>query len=240
MSMLKQSGINTVGYLETAISMAGWGVSWVAKELGMEAVIFDPQYSDKHPAKKIHDFHRSKWQELGSTVISIKPFMTKVNFYIVKDRLKEFPNSKMLPLGLPLMETMDETAAQVQSTDISEISTIIICVGSGTICAGVLKGLSDNIKSPAVIGVMSRTGNRNQKEQFIRLKSGTVKNGLLKCVDFRLINPGWEYIDREQLKTPFPCNPYYDQKALRFLLDGYNRIKKPILFWNIGGPSNEE
>ena len=234
MEKLKQTGIKTVGYVETAISMAGIGVAWVGRELRMEVIIYDPQYSLKHPARNVHEFHRQKWQEFGASIVPLRPFMTKVNYNIARKLLNEGPEREMLPLGLPFQETVEETAKQVLMTNLSEISTIVICVGSGTICSGVVKGIASLRNPPSVYGVMCRGGNRNQKEKRIRERAGIEKNGLVN-IDLKIVNPGWEYIDREEIATPFPCNPYYDQKALRFLLDNYNRIRKLILFWNIGG-----
>lgn len=233
MRELKQSGITTVGYVETAISMAGIGVARVGQELSMKVIIYDPQYSINHPARMTHEAHRKKWREFGAEIILLKPFMTKVNFNIAKKLLGSESDKIMLPLGLPLKETLEEMSQQVIKTDLANIKTIVVCVGSGTICAGIVKGISKLKIRPRIIGVMCRTGNRDKKKKNIIQKSGVECGGLFG-IQLEIINPGWEYIDREEISTTFPCNCFYDQKALRYLLDNYNRIERPILFWNIG------
>ena len=233
MQKLKQSGVTTVGYVETAISMAGIGVAWVGKELDMKAIIYDPQYSPNHPARATHESHRRKWKEFGAEIIPLKPLMTKINFNIARKLLAEDHERVMLPLGLPFQETVEETAQQVVKTDLTGIKTIVVCVGSGTICAGIAKGVSRLRIRPKIIGVMCRTGNRDQKKKNVAQKAGVEFDGLFG-IQLDIINPGWEYIDREEITPPFPCNPFYDQKALRYLLDHYNRLVKPLFFWNIG------
>jgi len=49
-----------------------------------------------------------------------------------------------------------------------------------------------------------------------------------------IIDAGFEYTDKETFKCPFPCNPYYDRKAWRWLAENINSLAKPLLFWNIG------
>jgi len=233
MLKLQRSGVTTVGYVETAISMAGWGVAWIARELGMKSVIFDPQYSGKHPARKVHESHRVKWNELEAIVIPMKPLMAKVNFNIARKMLCN-ADETVLPLGLPLSETVVETAKQVQYTDLSDVKTIVVCVGSGTICSGILAGLKSN-KSISIIGVVSRRCKSMNKYKSIKQKAGLLDGRLLDTIGFELINTNLGYIDKVDIDTPFPCNPYYDTKALKFALDNYNKLDKPILFWNIGG-----
>lgn len=232
---LKRSGITTVGYVETSISMAGWGVAWATKQLGMKSVIFDPQYScDKYAGYLTHELHRLKWIEHGAEIIKIYSGMAKVNYNICKRRLREeFSDSVMLPLGLPLEETVDQTAKQ--TIGLPEAASLVICVGSGTIAAGVLKGLRHS--DVKVYGITCReTKDVRRKMSLIVNKAGIFQEGIFADkVKFELINPGYSYTWAVEIETPFPCNKYYDTKALAFLLEHYNRLEKPILFWNIGG-----
>ena len=51
---LKKQGYTTIGYTESSISMAGWGLVWACEQLGLKAVIFDPQYKKTPSLLKYH------------------------------------------------------------------------------------------------------------------------------------------------------------------------------------------
>lgn len=235
MLKLRESGVKEVGYLETAISMAGWGVAWVGKILGIQVTIFDPAYSSKHVARKVHQFHRKQWLKLGAVVVQVTPLMTRINFNVIQKHLfPKDPSREFLPLGLPLEETIEETARQAEITSsLPRMNTVVVSVGSGTVCAGILRGIGNH--PIHIVGVMCRDGNKNRKMKEI-LKRSKVLLGDLWGPDFTLINPGYAYTDKETTLSPgFPCNPYYDLKALKYLVDHYDELEPPILFWNIGG-----
>jgi len=222
---LKKMGVDTVGYVETSISMAGIAVSVLGQKLGIKVVIFDPQYKQDN---EVLIKHRSKWKEFGAELLPIKAGMAKVNWNIARKVMKSYPNSILLPLGLPFKETIEETAKEVQRTDLTGIKSLIVSVGSGTICAGVLKGIGN--KGPNIYGVLCRKGNISKKRKKIFLGSGVLDIG----IDFILIDMGYEYTDRVDMEIPFPCNPYYDGKAFKWLVDNIDKTPKPVMFWNIG------
>jgi 1-aminocyclopropane-1-carboxylate deaminase/D-cysteine desulfhydrase-like pyridoxal-dependent ACC family enzyme len=235
---LKQQGIETVGYTETSISMAGWGLAWACHLLSMKAVIFDPQYKTK---QELLDYHRTKWKEFKAETIPIQAGRAKVNWYLSKKILeKEYGKSaKMLPLGLPLQETINETAKELVITlqSMEEIiNTIVVCVGSGTICAGIIKGLNYFVNYPAkVYGIMSRDGNLKLKKKIVLQKAGIMGKGFFgKNIKLEIINEGWNYSDKSNFDCPFPCHPYYDLKAWEFTMKKVFQLETPVLFWNIG------
>jgi cysteine synthase len=235
---LKREGITVVGYVETAISQAGWGVAWACKELEMTAVIYDPQYKDDYP--ELLDYHRAQWKKFDATIIPIKAGMAKVNWYICKKNLKEIYGEKavMLPLGLPFDETIDATRREVIDTwDAMEVkpNNIVCCVGSGTIIAGIWQGLNEIKADCDLYGIMTRTGNVEHKLNLIEHKAKLHNNGIMKSsVKFALVDPGWEYTDKLEIDCPFPCHPYYDLKAWQWLQLHINILNYPVLFWNIG------
>lgn len=242
LSKLKKAGYTTVGYTETAISMAGWGLSWAGKELGLKVVIFDPQY--KQP-KDVLLFHRDMWKEFGAEIVPIKSGMAAVNWYISKNLLKAYPKSIHLPLGLPFQDSIDQTADEVVRTmeymDAGAVS-IVVNIGSGTITAGVLKGVEkyivDNDISSRieVWGIMGRTGSISTKTEKIYKKAGLYNTPLFPHnVTFYVIDPGWSYMDRSNVVCPFPSHPYYDLKAWEWLVNNLGKLTQPVLFWNIGG-----
>lgn len=240
-------GVRRVGYVESAISMAGWGVAWACRELGMEAVIFDPQHKKPHP---VLVKHRTKWQEFGATVIPVRGgMMTKVNWYdAVKIIKQDMPDVRLLPIGISFPESVEETAKELQWTmDIFwnngvsfDIQSIVVAVGSGTIISGIVRGLSlMNIprdRLPAVFGVTTRQSNLCMLHEKINKLSKTCSGGFLSGPPFHLFNSGYEYTQpvRYWRDPPFPTSPWYDGKAYQWMIQHWDEIPKPVMFWNIG------
>ncbi|MFH1528848.1 MAG: pyridoxal-phosphate dependent enzyme [Bacteroidota bacterium] len=238
---LIERGVRTVGYVETSVSMAGWGVAWACKELGLTSVIFEPIYSEEREDLELLRFHKSRWQEFGADIVPIQAGRAKINYYKAKKILmKNYKNSIMLPLGLPLRETIFETAIIAKTVNAEiDFDSVVVNVGSGTICAGVVIG----IPNKKIYGIMGRTGNTKLKHFQISGKSGiggkSGKFGFLENLE--LVDPGFEYTDRAPGTAPFPCHPYYDLKAWNWLVENINKFKSGrVLFWNIGSSKREE
>lgn len=231
---LKKEGKTHIGYTETSVSMAGWGVAYGCWLLGLNSVIFDPQYKGEHAGKEVLRFHRRKWNRFGAEIIPIKAGMARVNYNIARKILAEkYRNkSKMLPLGLPFKETIQATTEEVRKTRKNHplnFNTVIVNVGSGTIASGVVNGFRDK----TIYGIMGRTGDVKRKLRIISKKGNFMTNGMTG-VDFRLIDPGWEYTEPCKISIPFPCHPYYDAKAYDWMIKNKYELKLPVLFWNIG------
>jgi 1-aminocyclopropane-1-carboxylate deaminase/D-cysteine desulfhydrase-like pyridoxal-dependent ACC family enzyme len=238
-----KSRYSVIGYVETSISMAGWGVAYVAREHGLRAVIFDPQYTRKPGGVDDHlsvlDAHRKRWIELGAEIVPIKAGMARVNWNIARVKIRQlYPNALtlLLPLGLPLDETVEETRSEYHRAVLQlgfRPRTCVVCVGSGTIAAGILSSASQQTR---IVGVMSRTGDRSIKLKKIQSKAGLFAGGLWKTPEFDLIDPGYEYTQRARIPAaPFPCHPWYDLKTWEWLVEHISSLQPPILFWNIGG-----
>lgn len=231
----KDEGVHTVAYVETSVSMAGWGVAWACKKLNLRCVIFDP--TEKAPPL-IHNFHRKRWAELDAEVRPIPPGRATVNYHLAKKALPEDAGVYLMSLGLPLEESVRATESEFIHTIERQIPirprTVVTCIGSGTICAGIVRALP-RYPDIHLIGVMSRTGNLSLKRTSIIQKS-KVPFFLIPDLPsrFEVVDPGWEYTEPCYIKTPFPCHPYYDKKAWDFLVKKVYSFKEPILFWNIG------
>ena len=231
---LKAEGVETIGYTETSISMAGWGVAWGCKQLGLRAVIFDPQYKNTPPLLRAH---RKQWMELGAMTIPLPAGRAKVNYYSSKRILREnWKCSVLLPLGLPFPETVEAASREMLWTLGQGIqpATIVVCVGSGTVCAGLLKALLVHDNNPTLIGVLSRTGSVSGMKDRICAKAGVIVGGLLGTHQLRIEDPGWEYTERAEVRCPFPCHPWYDLKAWEWTMTNLPTLLEPVLFWNIG------
>lgn len=247
---LKRSGITRVGYVETSVSMAGWGVAWIGNQIGMDVIIFDPQQKNVPSTLKIH---REKWKEFGATIIPVPPGRSKINWYRARNFLdKNYPKNEtvLLPLGLPLEETLIATAQEFLSTEnISSFSSIVCAIGSGTIFSGIIRGvkavrsLVDNAFSPLLVGVLTRNGiSLDKKMEVIRGKS-RYHPMVDDPISMVIIQSNYSYskpaslCERKQLPS-FPCNPYYDLKAWEYIVDRWPDHQywcdKKILFWNIG------
>lgn len=232
---LKKDGIKIVGYADSPISTSGWGVAWACKQLGMKAVIFTPTYKTNTPPTLIKQ--RKKYKKFKAKIVPIRAGIMRVSYNVAKLQLKEnYKNSVMLPMGLPFDESVYGTYKEVLRTkNIKKYKTIIIPIGKGTIAAGVWKGL-DTVKSKATIyGLMASTSDTEKSMELIRKKAVLTNIGLFKSdVKFELIDEGWAYKNKAEIKTSFPCNPYYDLKAWQFLVENIAKFEQPILFWNIG------
>jgi len=232
---LKKQGVKTVGYMETSVSMAGWGISYFCGLLGMKAVIFAPQYKELRE-NQIYQFE--KWKEFGGEKRWLeKPNRMQINFYRARKILKdEYPDAVMLPLGLPFQETALEVAKQVQKLD-RFYPSIVVCVGSGTMTGGIILGLKNKGCQSEVYGIFcSPKADAGMKKKILSFSGIGGRPGFFNRNEpkLELIDEGYEYTKREDIACPFPCNPYYDRKAFAWMMKNYDRLKKPVLFWNIG------
>jgi len=242
--------LEVVAYVETSVSMAGWGVAWACSQLDLRCIIFDPQYIPKTELPLLR-YHRLQWDKWGAERRPIKAGMAKVNWMIARKIMKEEFGKKgaLLELGLPLQESIAATADELVYTvanQTSDFGSIVVNVGSGTIAAGLLKGLStlsillDNKYSKIPIyGIMGRSGNLAKKTKKIYSKAELPPAGSLFATlqprpRLLLQDPGWEYTQKSDVDVPFFCHPYYDRKAWEWLQQNIGTIEQPVLFWNIG------
>ena len=231
---LKAQGYTHIGYTETSVSMAGWGVAYCCHKLGLKAVIYDPQYKE---TPDILAFHRTQWAKFRPLIRKVSAGMAKVNFHICKRAMyEEFSGREqkpvMLPLGISFAETIQaaqDEAQKVYTEYPVKFKTVVVNVGSGTVAAGVAKGFP----GATIYGVMGRTGHKGMKMDMIR-KKGDFRTSGFNRVDFRIIDPGWQYTEKSEVNCPFPCHPYYDLKAYEWMVNNFKVLKGPILFWNIG------
>ena len=90
---LKKQGVKTIGYMDTAISMAGWGISYFCSGLVLNSVLFMPSYR----AGFLHnqEFQFSKWTQFGASIVRLEnPNRMRINFYRAKRMLVEkYPDS---------------------------------------------------------------------------------------------------------------------------------------------------
>jgi 1-aminocyclopropane-1-carboxylate deaminase/D-cysteine desulfhydrase-like pyridoxal-dependent ACC family enzyme len=173
------------------------------------------------------------WIKFGAEIVPIPSGRAKVNFYLSKTHLeKNYQKSLMLPLGLPLKETIEQTAKVAYDVENdNDFDCVIVNVGSGTIAAGIVQGMSNTI----VYGIMGRTGSVELKEKQILGKANSVQGGFFGSKRLILVDPGYQYTEPAQDSAPFPTHPYYDLKAWSWLKNNIHLFEdKKVLFWNIG------
>jgi hypothetical protein len=130
-----------------------------------------------------------------------------------------------------------ETVAEVHRTKLPfDDIPVLVSASSGTIAAGVLKGLNEIGWSGDFLVHMGYSRPRK-----------AVLSYMAKMIDWSLervesavtlIDEGYAYADKARPgeTPPFPCNEFYDLKALRWWLkEGRNRYEfGEALLWNIG------
>jgi hypothetical protein len=136
-----------------------------------------------------------------------------------------------MPNALKLPESVVENAAEAQRSlwSLPPSGTVLISISSGTVAAGVMKGLTDRGDYELVLH-MGYDRSETAVRTYINEMAG-------RYLEFRLVNEHYAYADRYKgVKAPFPCNDYYDAKAWSYLnkpgvIEG---LKQPIIFWSIG------
>jgi hypothetical protein len=242
---IADQGFEKVGYVETSVSMAGWGVAFLAPSYGLHPVIFDPQYviTEKRLKRELHlkvlQYHREMWRMFGAEIIPVKAGRFRITYNVTRKQFSGDSKMTFLPLGLPLSDTREETThIAKEESQRKHYSTVVVNVGSGTICSGVVKGFHSS--RAKVIGVMGRTGSVERKRADILRKVGLFEGGLLDYGRFQLVDCGYQYTQSAPGSAPFPCHPFYDLKAWKWLEDNIEELEPPILFWNIGSAPYRE
>jgi len=235
LNYLRSQDIDTVAYMETSISMASWGISYFTSVLGMKSVIYYPKYKQgmKHEQKEqlkiAHKF--------GATLYPIEPpNMLKINFYKARKHFHENFKGQMLELGLPFDETIAEVVMQVDMLQPEHLGgTIVVCAGSGTMAAGILRGIGirNDVKYQRVIATLIAKKKTDVMHNNIFTKSHLTAFDLAR-INLKVEESDYDYSDAEFCECPFPCSPYYDRKTYKWILDNYEKLEKPVLFWNIG------
>lgn len=240
---LSKEGITTFGYMETSISMAGWGLSYFCNKMGLKAVIFYPQY--KGGEKNNQFFQFKQWKKFKAEILPLeKPNRLMINWYRARKLLKnKYPDAEMLPQGLPFEETIQSVAEEIVKDykSFQNIKTIVVCIGSGVMYAGILRGISSienlyNVKiNLTIFGILVSPKNTKRMRTKIFKMAKVPELGFFSFSGkLKILDKGYQYTSPENQECPFPCNEYYDRKAWKWLNDNIREIEQPLLFWNIG------
>jgi 1-aminocyclopropane-1-carboxylate deaminase/D-cysteine desulfhydrase-like pyridoxal-dependent ACC family enzyme len=235
---LHERGVKTIASQDTSISRIGWGVSWLAKK-------FDMTHYNFYPAKKGLNFYQRMSKYWGGKLVPLPgTFSNAFRVAAMKWMARHNVKAEFLPIGLSMPEAVQANAdlVSILPSDLFE-GSLIISVSSGTICAGLFYGTILNNYKTDIYGVMSSSfKNRRQKIIYLVRRTALGLGRPIKVYDSRLklIDLGYKYKQREFLIPPFPCDLFLDRKAWKFLVDNIDKLKEPIVFWNVGGEWDPE
>lgn len=225
-----------VGVLDTVHSKAGWGTAYLCKTLDLPCYNFYPVYVKELDADGNHKLrHNQKVAaDLGAMMVPLSAGRSFILYHQAKKELGRLTGSAgvMLPNALKLDEAVDATAAEVvnYTPDALLDATWVVSVSSGTIAAGVLKGLHQHQPDADLVLHLGYSRSKDAVKKYVFDRSG------VRSDDVVVVDEGYAYKDKvSSLQIPFPCNEYYDAKAWWWLVDyGINELRYPLVFWNIG------
>jgi len=223
-----------IGVVDSIHSKAGWGTAYLCHDLNIPCMVFYP-YTKAQGIDKIGYF-QFRCLDLGASIYPIPATKSAVLWYKARKIFKDgHPTGLLLPNGLKLQETVNQTCEELVNDALAvhlasnPESCWIISISSGTIAAGVIKGLAKLLYKGTIILHMGYSRSRDGLRHYLSKMDCNYAN-----VRIQIIDEGYGYSDLVQCKSPFPCNPYYDLKAWKWLQEHIDILPKNIVFWNIG------
>lgn len=235
---IKNRPEQVIGVLDTYHSKAGHAVAYVCNHLGRKCVDFWPRYKKDGNADAPR-VQQQRARQLGADLVDLPAGRSAVLYHGARKRLMDgYANGYLMPNALKLPESITENAAEALRTapDLPGEGTLILSISSGTVAAGVLLGFKQAgiLDGYDVILNMGYSRSQDSTRAYIERAAGIQLTERVRFVD-----EGYNYADAapSSVSVPFPCNPYYDQKAWNWLQQPENLeplAHKPIVFWNIG------
>ncbi len=247
-----------IGVLDTYHSKAGRGVAWLCQQMGIPCYVFFPVYKAElfslagpdnpcygepqqaMPMYELRTHQRDAHFDLGAKIIPLKAGRSAILYHQAKKHFAELTDGTgyMLPNALKLSETVDATAMEIlQHTPeflYDNTGTWVVSISSGTIAAGVLKGIWARVPAPyawpTLIAHLGYSRSLDAARKYI-VKMADVDPGTA----LRLVDENYAYKDKvDNSDIPWPCNEFYDAKAFLWLMNHIQELTPPIVFFNIG------
>jgi len=231
---LSKNGVKIVCSQDTGISRIGWGVSYAAKFFNLKHINFYPR------SRKL-SFFQLMSKILGGILVPIHGSYAQVMYYQAKRWLKEnnITNYYYLPIGLCMPESMIENARVIYQLDNDLLrGSLVICTSSGTISCGLIYGLAFKKRRPDIYCIQTSPTKYMRQKLFSKLRLtvhlyGEPPNSI---PNITLIKSPYPYSKPlRKVEVPFPCDIYLDRKAWVWLIENLDKLREPIVFWNIGG-----
>ncbi len=212
-----------VGCFEASKSKVGHAVAAVCSIYeGFECTVVYPQFGRSPIGESV-----SRAKTLGAAVAAVRGNHVPINHFQAK-RIVEARGGWMIPFGFEFPESIEAVALEAASLGDHLVmdGTVVVPSGSGVTLAGVSLGLAQ------------------RPRRIIGVSVGRSVAGIMKCLDrwgvndlsrIDIIGPEKRYSEPAEGRVPFPCDPYYDQKAWNYLRVCINEFDRgPVLFWNVG------
>jgi hypothetical protein len=240
---------SVIGVLDTGHSQGGWAVAQACKLLGKHCVLYYPvRKADVATGLDWDPTGRGSWgdalrepqleaERVGASLIPLEAGRSAILYHRAKKDLRGETGqgeSYMMPNALKLPEMVQETVAEFKRTALPNVRTILVSASSGTIAAGVILGAHVSGWDGTIIVHMGYARPERAVKVYMFGMIGLLPPFLIPKVE--VIDEGYGYADEARAGStpPFPCNRFYDLKALRWWLgEGRARYKKALL-WNIG------
>lgn len=222
-----------IGVLDTGHSQGGWAVARACQLLDRRCILYYPEYK---VARQL-PYQQRMARELGAILVPLKAGMSAVLFNIAKQQLRIHPDSYMMPNALKLPEMVVETVAEVGRTLMPPVSTVVISASSGTIAAGVLRGLEAGAWGGTVVIHQGYSRPISAMDAYIR----KMADASLNRIRMEFVDEGYSYGQHAKPCTvghngrpPWLCNEFYDLKVWSW----WHRVGRATygdaLMWNIG------
>jgi len=221
---LEREGVKLLGILDTRISKSGWGLAYLCNQKNIEVICFYPKLKAEKELPKIQQMEK----QLGAEVYPLQAGRISILYSQAKKIMIE-KGGHMMPMGLVLEETKNEVSKLINKEEYEKFKSIVVSLGTGTICAEIIDGVEKNLDTkPKIYGVSCGMNISKIKKRITSLLQYKLPENV------SLITSNYDYYDEENIHTEFPSSIYYDKKALKWLDDNYNKLEQPVLFWNIG------
>lgn len=224
-----------VGVLDTFHSHGGWGVSYLCAAVNRPCYVFYPVFVKDKGLR----YQQQMAQGLGSTLIGLPAGRSAILYHTAKRRLAEITDGQgiMVPNALKVKETIEASALELLEYTPLELTygTWVVSVSSGTICAGVVKGLAQ-LTGGKDVKVIAHMGYSRSTDAVHHYICKSADEPLWELPKITLLDEHYEYKDKVSTDgIPFPCNQFYDAKTWRWLEKHAAELEQPIILWNIGG-----
>ena len=245
-----------IGVLDTAHSQGGWAVARACAELGKQCVEF---YPVRKADTKFGGEVQEMCLKLGAFTKGLPAGRSAVLYHTAKKILAHDQPAGftyMMPNALKLPEMITETAAEVartigpggglvqvqptpyfQGTQLEVprydlVDTVLISASSGTIAAGVCRGLLDLGWRGTVVVHQGYSRPEGAMRKYMAQMMGEA----YASFNLVVVDEGYAYAGaaRPGPTPPWPCNQFYDLKAFRWWMREGRAKYEEAMLWNIG------
>jgi hypothetical protein len=230
-----------IGVLDTSHSQGGWAVAKACRILGRTCHNFYPWTKKQQLDWEAEPMGtpmsvplvQQKSRELNAILRPLPAGRSAILYHRARAYMQNLQGGYMMPNALKLPESVDETARELlQHTPVVDVGCILVSASSGTLAAGVLRGMQALGWDLPLIVHMGYSRPEHAVVSYIRKMAG-VDDGSPQVI---VVDEGYSYADaaRPGATPGFPCNQYYDLKALRWWVAQGRAQWGQALFWNIG------